>query len=91
MRPDGRHPDRTIKDTWVLEWPRPGTDWRMPTRYFHEDWTEHDWGPITTQDYENMARVQAGMKSRGFEGLRLNPRQESNLLHMHRIIDEYVT
>jgi len=91
MRPDGRRPDRTIKDTWVLEWPRPDADWRMPTRYFHEDWTEHDWGPITTQDYENMARVQAGMKSRGFEGLRLNPRQESNLLHMHRVIDEYVS
>jgi hypothetical protein len=30
------------------------------------------------------------MKSRGFVGLRLNPRQESNLLHMHRTIDGYL-
>jgi hypothetical protein len=30
------------------------------------------------------------MKSRGFRGLRLNPRQEANLLHMHRVIDEYL-
>lgn len=90
VRPDGTDPDRSIKDTWVLEWPRPDSDWHMPTRHFHEDWREHDWGVITTQDYENMARVQNGMKSRGFAGLRLNPRQESNLLHMHAVIDEYL-
>lgn len=79
VRPDGVDPDSAIKDTWVLEWPRPGADWRMPERHMHDDWREHDWGVITTQDYENMARVQHGMKSRGFAGLRLNPRQESNL------------
>ena len=28
--------------------------------------------------------------SRGFTGLRLNPRQESNVLHMHTVIDEYL-
>jgi hypothetical protein len=37
-----------------------------------------------------MGEVQAGMKSAGFKGLRLNARQESNVLHMHRIIDQYV-
>jgi len=30
------------------------------------------------------------MKSAGFTGLRLNPRQEANLLHMHRVIDTYL-
>ena len=30
------------------------------------------------------------MKSAGFDGLRLNPRQEANLLHMHRVIDRYL-
>jgi hypothetical protein len=62
----------------------------MPTQRWYADWHDHDWGVITTQDYENMARVQQGMQSRGFRGLRLNPRQESNLLHMHRVIDEYL-
>jgi hypothetical protein len=38
-----------------------------------------------------MAEVQAGMRSRGFEGSRLNPRQESNVLHMHRVVDRYLT
>ena len=38
-----------------------------------------------------MAHIQTGMKSRACRGLRLNPRQESNLLHMHRVIDRYLT
>ena len=38
-----------------------------------------------------MEHVQIGMKSRGGPGLRLNRRQESNLLHMHRVIDRYLT
>jgi hypothetical protein len=90
VRPDGLDPDRAIHDTWVLEWPRPGTDWTMPERRSFPDWHDRDWGVITEQDYSNMDHVQTGMKSRGFRGLRLNPRQESNVLHMHRVIDEYL-
>jgi phenylpropionate dioxygenase-like ring-hydroxylating dioxygenase large terminal subunit len=89
-RPDGHDPDRTIMDTWVLAWPDPEREWTMPTRHWYADWHERDWGPITTQDYENLGRVQLGMKSSGFEGLRLNPRQEANLLHMHRVLDRYM-
>jgi phenylpropionate dioxygenase-like ring-hydroxylating dioxygenase large terminal subunit len=89
-RPNGLDPDSSIHDTWVLEWPRPDAPARPLVRAFHADWTEHDWGEITTQDYENIARVQRGMKSRGFDGLRCNPRQESNILHMHRVIDRYL-
>ena len=90
IRPNGVDVDSALKDTWVLEWPRPDREWQMPEHRWYPDWRDKDWGPITTQDYENMARVQAGMKSRGFEGLRLNPRQESNLVHMHQVIDEYL-
>ena len=89
-RPFGLDPDRAIHDTWVLEWPRPGAERRPPTRRDVPDWTERDWGEITNQDYANMLEVQTGMKSRGFRGARLNTRQESNLLHMHRVIDRYV-
>ena len=38
-----------------------------------------------------MEHVQIGMKSAGGRGLRLNRRQESNVLHMHRMIDRYLT
>jgi nitrite reductase/ring-hydroxylating ferredoxin subunit len=91
VRPNGLDPDSAIKDTWILEQPRPGEPARRATRKFYPDWTTRDWGLITNQDYANMAHVQIGMKSRGFRGLRLNPRQESNLLHMHRVIDRYLT
>jgi nitrite reductase/ring-hydroxylating ferredoxin subunit len=91
VRPDGLDPDRAIKDTWVLEWPRPGEDRPPATRRFVADWTERDWGEITEQDYANLANVQLGMQSRGWDGARLNCRQEGNILHMHRVIDRYLT
>jgi hypothetical protein len=74
-----------------LEWPRPDQPAREWQRRFYPDWTEKDWGEITNQDYSNMLEVQTGMKSRGFAGSRLNPRQESNVLHMHRVIDRYLS
>ncbi len=90
VRPAGHDVGSAIKDTWVLEWPRADRPARRVEQRWYPDWHDHDWGTITTQDYENMARVQAGMQSRGFQGLRLNPRQESNLRHMHEVIDEYL-
>jgi phenylpropionate dioxygenase-like ring-hydroxylating dioxygenase large terminal subunit len=90
VRPNGRDPDSCVKDTWVLEWPSPEEEWTMPPRRFVDDWRERDWGEITEQDYANLANVQRGMRSRGWQGARLNRRQESNILHMHRVIDRYL-
>ena len=90
VRPHGLDPDRAVKDTWFLEWPAEDRDPARARRRFFAEWTERDWGIITNQDYANMAHVQAGLKSRG-PGLRLNRRQEANLLHMHRTIDRYLT
>jgi nitrite reductase/ring-hydroxylating ferredoxin subunit len=90
VRPNGLDPDSSIKDTWFLEWPREGEAHKRVQRRFYPDWTERDWGLITNQDYANMTHVQIGMKSRGGQGLRLNTRQESNILHMHRMIDRYL-
>ena len=92
VRPNGIDPDSCIKDTWFLQWPTPRTSRSSEAeRRFFPDWTERDWGEITNQDYANMEHVQIGMKSRGGPPLRLNRRQESNLLHMHRMIDRYLT
>ncbi|HUI47386.1 MAG TPA: aromatic ring-hydroxylating dioxygenase subunit alpha [Acidimicrobiia bacterium] len=98
VRPYGRDPNRSIKDTWVLEWRAPETpeaaeanDGRCVQTKFFENWRDRNWGEITEQDYENLANVQAGMRSAGWTGARLNPRQEGNILHMHRVIDGYIT
>src|SRR5205814_3368298 len=91
VRPNGLDPDSSIKDIWTLEWPSDGyTEGKWEQR-FYPDWTEKDWGEISNQDYANMLEVQSGMKSHGFRGARLNRRQESNVLHMHRTIDRYVS
>jgi phenylpropionate dioxygenase-like ring-hydroxylating dioxygenase large terminal subunit len=91
VRPHGRDPDRSVKDTWVLEWPAGDGEWRMPAPRFVADWTERHWGTITEQDYANLAEVQCGMKSSGCDGVWLNPRQEGNILQMHRVIDRYLS
>jgi nitrite reductase/ring-hydroxylating ferredoxin subunit len=90
VRPNGLDPDSAIHDIWTLEWPRPDLPRRRVERRFYPDWESRDWGLITNQDFSNMAHVQAGMKSRGCRGLRLNARQESNIAHMHRMIDRYI-
>jgi len=90
VRPHGRDPHSSIKDIWVLEWPAPGAEWEMPERRFFPDWTEKQWDPVSAQDYANLAEAQIGMRSRGFDGLRLNPRQEGNIALMHRVIDRYL-
>jgi nitrite reductase/ring-hydroxylating ferredoxin subunit len=90
VRPNGLDPGSCIKDTWFLEWPRDGDPPRTVSRRFFPDWKERDWGEITNQDYANMEHVQIGMTSRGGPGMRLNRRQEANLLHMHRMIDSYL-
>jgi phenylpropionate dioxygenase-like ring-hydroxylating dioxygenase large terminal subunit len=90
VRPNALDPDSSIKDTWFLEWPQEGETLKRVQRRFHPDWTERDWGIITNQDYANMEHIQIGMKSRGGPGLRLNRRQEANILHMHRVIDSYL-
>jgi nitrite reductase/ring-hydroxylating ferredoxin subunit len=90
-RPYGRDANRCIHDTWVLEWPPPDAEMRPVKRREFDDWRDRDWGVLTTQDYENLERVQLGMQSHAFRGLRLNPHQEINILHMHHGIDAYLT
>ena len=89
-RPNGLDPDSCLKDIWVLEWRPPGDERPMPERRFYADWTAKKWDAVSTQDYENLVKVQAGMHSRGFRGLRLNERQEGNIAHMHRVLDRYL-
>jgi nitrite reductase/ring-hydroxylating ferredoxin subunit len=90
VRPNGLDPGSTIKDLWTLEWPAEGEVREMCERKFYPDWSAKDWGLVTNQDYTNVGQVHAGMKSRGCKGLKFNPRQEANVLHMHQVIDRYL-
>ena len=73
----------------MLEWPDTTAAPREPRYELVEDWSAFDWDPVTRQDYDNLARVQAGMRSGANELTFTNPRQEANVVHMHRVIDRY--
>jgi hypothetical protein len=88
-RPNGLDPDSTLFDIWSLsifpggEKPRYATqpvDWRDAAQV----------GRVLSQDFANLAEVAAGMRTRGFRGLRLNARQELGILNMQREIDRYL-
>jgi phenylpropionate dioxygenase-like ring-hydroxylating dioxygenase large terminal subunit len=88
-RPHGDDPDSCIFDMWALRLFPPSS----PAPELVRDFAPHDdevWGVIPSQDFANMAEVQAGLHSWGCDGLRLSTRQEMNLLNMQRELDHYV-
>lgn len=89
-RPNGLDPDSTLLDYWALEWAPEGAEVPPVERKFYEDWTTKDWGLINNQDFGNLVEVTRGMKSRGYRGALLNPVQEANIIHHHRVIDQYL-
>ncbi|TFG92218.1 MAG: aromatic ring-hydroxylating dioxygenase subunit alpha, partial [Myxococcales bacterium] len=55
------------------------------------DWREEKQvGRVLFQDFRNLVQVGAGMRTRGFRGLRLNRRQELGILNLHRELDRYL-
>ena len=89
VRPNGDDPHSAINDTWVLEWPDASHPPRAP-RVETVEWDAFAWDEVTRQDYDNLARVQRGMRDGSVEWLHLNPRQEGNVVHLHRVLDRYL-
>ena len=55
------------------------------------DWRDQKQvGLVLSQDFSNMYECSLGMKSRSFEGMRLNTKQEMGLLHVQEEIDRYL-
>jgi phenylpropionate dioxygenase-like ring-hydroxylating dioxygenase large terminal subunit len=89
-RPNGDDPDSCIFDLWALRLFPPSVD---PPELHRETAASDDtetWGVIPSQDFANMREVQTGLHSWGCRGLRLNHRQEMNLLNMERELDRYL-
>ena len=91
VRPNGLDPLSTIKDLWTLEWPearaRSGRCRRGSTTPTGRPRTGASSPTRTTPTWSTSSPA----CSRAAAGLRLNPRQESNVLHMHRVIDRYLS
>jgi phenylpropionate dioxygenase-like ring-hydroxylating dioxygenase large terminal subunit len=89
-RPNGDDPDSCIFDIYVLERFAPGKEPQVELETA-SDWTKVDWGLILSQDFQNMAEIQQGMKSRGFRGARTNPVQERAISNFHRTLHDYLS
>ena len=48
------------------------------------------WPLILIQDFDNIAELQRGQKSRGFRGARPNPLQESAVSNFHSALREFM-
>jgi phenylpropionate dioxygenase-like ring-hydroxylating dioxygenase large terminal subunit len=89
-RPNGLDPESTIWDVWSLTiFPDDQAPPPYETQYV--DWRdEKQVGRVLFQDFTNMYETSVGMKSRSFEGMRLNKEQEMGLLHVQQEIDRYL-
>jgi len=89
-RPNGDNPESCIFDIWSLVRYAPGAEPPLK-REFYKDWHDCSWGQILTQDFINLEKMQRGMKSMGFKGLRTNPVQEQAVSNFHRALYEFIS
>ena len=87
-RPYGDDPDKCIFEGAVYElYPQgeePDTEWEF------SEATEEAWCYVLSQDFSNMAAVQQGMKSMGFDGPRPNPYMERAVANLHYNLARYM-
>jgi phenylpropionate dioxygenase-like ring-hydroxylating dioxygenase large terminal subunit len=87
-RPFGYDPNKCIFEGAVYElFPKgkePKTEWEFCPP------TAEAWCYVLSQDFSNMAAVQAGMRSLGFRGTKPNPYMERSTANFHRNLAEYM-
>lgn len=89
FRPCGDDHQKTTFDVWSLERFAPGQEPKVEQEIY-DDWRDGDYPLIFRQDFENIPRVQRGMKSRGFKGSRPSPIQERAVSHFHRTLRRFL-
>ena len=88
FRPLG--PEETLMEIWSLtRFPEGGEPGPLPVP---EPWAHDDprVPPIPIQDFANIPRQQQGLRSRGFEYMRLSAEIEGHISNYHRLIDGYL-
>jgi phenylpropionate dioxygenase-like ring-hydroxylating dioxygenase large terminal subunit len=89
FRPCGDDHTRTTFDVWSLERFPPGEEPKVEHEVY-DDWRDGDYPLIFQQDFENIPRVQKGMKSRAFKAGRPSPVQERAVSHFHRTLRRFL-
>jgi hypothetical protein len=88
FRPLG--PEECLMEIWSLtRFPDGDEPGRLPVP---EPWAHDDprVPPIPVQDFSNLPRQQQGLRTRGFEYMRLSEQIEGHISNYHRLIDGYL-
>jgi phenylpropionate dioxygenase-like ring-hydroxylating dioxygenase large terminal subunit len=89
MRPHGDDPAMSVWDIWSLDRLALDTP-RTQREFFPSPEAFRGQNAFLEEDFSNMAAVQKGMLSRGFEGGRTNPVQEVSVSNFHKTLYDYL-
>jgi phenylpropionate dioxygenase-like ring-hydroxylating dioxygenase large terminal subunit len=90
VRPNRDDPESCIFDIWCLGRYGPGQEPEVTRGESIGFEAFRGKNPFLEEDFANMEAVHEGMKSKGFEGARLNPYQEHQIANFHRAIHRFV-
>jgi phenylpropionate dioxygenase-like ring-hydroxylating dioxygenase large terminal subunit len=88
VRPLG--PEETRFEIWTTTLMPEGTDHVAPTAPTELDHDDPTWPDVVRQDFANLPLQQAGLRSPGFESMRLARDVEGMISNFHRVIDGYL-
>lgn len=83
-------PEETRFEVWTTTlWPAEdgASTPTEPTQRPHDD---PEWGEVLRQDFENLPRLQTGVRSPGFDAMRLARDVEGTIANFHQALDGYL-
>jgi hypothetical protein len=84
-------PESCLFEIWSLTHVPAGSGHAAPKEPKVLDWDSTDFPPIPQQDYANIPEQQAGLRTAGFEFMRLGQDVEGLIANYQKIIDGYLT
>ena len=90
MNPHGDDPKQCVFDIMVLRRFAPGEEPEILPNVSHGFDAFRGRNTFLEQDFDNMFQVDRGMRSRGWEGARLNPVEELTIAHFHRMLEKFM-
>jgi hypothetical protein len=88
VRPLG--PEETLFEIWTTTLMPEGAHHVPPRTPTRMAWDDPRWPDVVRQDFSNLPRQQAGLRSPGFDAMRLSGEVEGMISNYHRVIDGYL-
>lgn len=89
-RPDADDPEKCVLEIWWLMRFAPGKEPPVVHQEFLTPENFKGQNEFLEQDFSNLIANQKGVHSRGFQGLRTNPKQELAVRNFHQAIERYI-